>query len=422
VTTLPPKRLRSIAHPGEMFNHPYPVRICTHERGEFQSVRNSNVLIYWPHGFGDLVQLGYILPLLDSSNQYWVTRFGDDATSLMEGNDWITPIYLGESSTRAHEGEHYNNRNFGLDYKQIDGSIEKPSLPLPLYRACKQNRIDVILWSSFPEVFGRAVFPFHSKCRNLIPSLVREEARSQFRLCAPLKSSIGFEVPPWIARWVEARLASFGGFGSRKLCLISRNGYTSVGKNWGHLWREDMRQNRRREGEECRDFMRLMLRKNRRWMFLVMEDRLFSGDDTVRSPDLNCYSYAELFGSAGASSLPYGMLIKALLNFAELSVGVPTGPYHLSMAKTDLPTVGIWTEHMPSWYDEPKEASIHLISRNVRDQQADKRPGSFARQGELDFKLVWLDSRVITGAQVLSAVEQLLGRRTLSATLAVGAR
>ena len=30
-------------------------------------------------------------------------------------------------------------------------------------------------------------------------------------------------------------------------------------------------------GEECRDFMRLMLKKDSKWLFLVTEDRLFEG-------------------------------------------------------------------------------------------------------------------------------------------------
>ena len=405
--TLQPRHLLPKSHLEDMYVYPYYARVYSHDQGDFKSVRNSNILIYWPHGFGDFVHLSYLIPLLESSNNYWITRFGDDYISVMEGHDRVSPLYLGTSSTHVHHGALYHNRHFGLDYSEIDGTVKRLNLPFSLYRVCKQHRIDVVLWSGYPETWGRTPFPYHSKIRHLIPYLVREEAQNQIKVGQPLKSSINFEVAPWILRWVEARLASFAGFGVRKLCLISRNGYTSIGKNWGHCWREDLPPTQRREGQECRDFMRLMLRKDRRWMFLVMEDRLFSGDDTVRSPKFNSYSYAELFGISGASSVPYGIVMKALVNLATLSIGVPTGTYHLSMAKADLPTIGIWTEHLPSWFDEPKTSSIHLISRNVCEQQLDLRPGSFCQKGELEFRMLWVASRVITGAQVLSAVEQL---------------
>ncbi len=32
-----------------------------------------------------------------------------------------------------------------------------------------------------------------------------------------------------------------------------------------------------------------------------------------------------------------------------------------------MPRVGIWIQHLPSWYDEPNTASVHVISRNVRE-------------------------------------------------------
>jgi hypothetical protein len=207
--------------------------------------------------------------------------------------------------------------------------------------------------------------------------------------------------------WVEARLRNIGGFGLRKLCIVARNGYTSTGKNWGHRWREDMPPHRQKEGEECRDFMRLLLKKDRRWMFLSMEDRMFENDHTLRSPELNCYSYADLFGSVNSGTIPFGLILKSLVNFASLSIGVPTGPFHLSMAKRDLPTVGVWLEHAPMWYEEPKDCALHLIGSEVirshpevlRDEAGD---------GGLSHRIVPQSTRIITGEQVLGAVETLL--------------
>ena len=106
--------------------------------------------------------------------------------------------------------------------------------------------------------------------------------------------------------------------------------------------------------------------------------------------------------------MPFGMLMKALVNLADLSIGVPTGPYHLSMVKPELPTVGLWMQHMPSWYDEPKEAAVHLLSRNIAEAGLDKRSGSFIETPGLTFRTRTLETRIITGQQVLEAVETLL--------------
>lgn len=339
----------------------YQARVFTHDRGGFKDVRNANVLIYWPHGFGDWVQLSYILPLLEPSNRYWVTRFGDDNVSVMENDAQVTPVYLGTNSAHCGDGNDFGCHHFGMSYDGSDGSVQELRLPDTLYECCRRHEIDTVPWSSYPETFGYQQFPYHSKPRNLIPVLVRKELLERIDLGLPLKSSIRFDVSPWVHRWVESRLMNYVGLRGRRLCVIGRNGYTAVDKNWGYLWREDLPPDRRREGEECRDFMRLMLQKDNRWTFLVVEDRLFDGDDTVRSPDLHAYSYAELFGTPETSCLPFGLVMKVVLNLAELCVGVPAGPYELSMAKPELPTVGIWLQHLPSWYDEPKAASCMLL-------------------------------------------------------------
>ena len=242
----------------------------------------------------------------------------------------------------------------------------------------------------------------------MLPYLVDRGRLDMALLSGPLATAVEFTVDSWISNWVSSRLRNYGGFGNRKLCLISRNGYSVHGKNWGFKWRDDLAQEKRREGEECRDFMRLMLRKDPRWMFLIMEDRFFQGADTVRCEELNAYSFAELFGAVGAACFPFGLVMKALVNMAELAVGVPTGPYHLSMAKPELPTIGIWLEHLPCWYDEPKPNSMHLVSRDVVQMGLDRRPGSFTDRGNLHFPTRWVETRIITGEQVLEAVEGLI--------------
>jgi hypothetical protein len=386
---------------------PWRARVYSHERGDFRHVRDRRVLIYFPHGFGDWVQFASVVPLLDDSNRYWITRFGDDNTSLFDAHSQVTPAYVGYSSTHCADGDAFGNRHFGIDYDAITGDELELQLPMTLHECCARHDIRTMLWSSFPETYGHAAYPFHTKARNTIRALAPESRVEESLRGIPLRSSISFDTPGWVVQWVEARLRNLAGNGSR-FCVIGRNGYTAVGKNWGHQWREDLPRGRAREGEECRDFMRLMLRRDPRWIFLVMEDRHFGGDDTVRSGDLRAVSYAELFGTPGPSSIPFGLVMKAVLSLADLCVGVPAGPYHLAMARADLPVVGLWIEHLPSWYDEPRADSVHVISRNVRERQLHERPGSFTSLGPLEFRALEVDTRIITGEQALHAVENVL--------------
>jgi len=392
----------------KMFTKRYIAKIISHDRGDFQSVQNANVLVYWPHGFGDWVFLSVILPLLECSNRYWVTRFGDDTTALFERSSFAAPMYCGTNSPHCSDGGDFRNAHFGLRYDDCDGRWASLQLPTALYRACDDQEIDCLLWSSNPETHGETGFPFHTKGRGVLRDLARCDEALMIRLAKPLPSSISFEVDAWVTRWVEARLQSFGGFGERKLCIISRNGYTGIDKNWGHIAREDMPAGKQREGEECRDFMRLMLTHDRKWMFLLMEDTLAEGDDTLRSEDLHAYSYAQLFTSPAGGAPPFALVLKALINLAELAVGVPTGPYHLAMVKPELPTVGIWIAHLPDWYDEPKSNAVHLVSRNVVDRGFDRRPGSNIDLPDYCHKKRFLGTRVVNGTDVLDAAMDVL--------------
>ena len=131
--------------------------------------------------------------------------------------------------------------------------------------------------------------------------------------------------------------------------------------------------------------------------------------NTVCDAALECVCCADLFGDAALSSPPFALVLKALLHFADLVVGVPAGPYHLAMAKPGLPTIGLWTQHWPAWYDEPKAESVHLVSRNLRDSGALSRPGSFSHRGGLEFRTRELKTRIIPGETVLEATEELFG-------------
>ncbi|GEM_PF-2479667 len=251
----------------------------------------------------------------------------------------MTPLYAGCNSVQGLPETQFEPAHLGLRAEETDGT-RTLYLPVALAIACQKHRISHLLDPHFPEIHGRHAFPFHTKARRLLRSLIANDQRRDIKLSRPLENAICFDVPESVIRWVEARLHSYAGWRGRKLCIIGRSGYTSVGKNWGHRWREDLPPGQRVEGQECRDLMKLMLKRDPNWLFLTCEDRLASGDNSIRDPQMNCVSYAELVGSRDQSALPYGWIMRALMNLAELVVGVPSGPYHLAMVKQGLPVVG----------------------------------------------------------------------------------
>src|SRR5262249_2797258 len=162
----------------------------------------------------------------------------------MEGNPCVTAVYLGDNLA-GDEGDYA--QHFGMCGGSLDGSIMELRVPLSLYELCSRNDINAVFWTGFPETAGHISPPYQTKARNLIPYVVPPQRLAELDLGRSLQNSISFEVTPWLMRWVEARLQNRIGLGERKLCLIGRNGYTSVGKNWGHLWREDLPAGTRRE-------------------------------------------------------------------------------------------------------------------------------------------------------------------------------
>lgn len=391
-----------------MKTRPYECRVYRSAEDGFPEVRDAAVLIYWPHGFGDWVFLSSILPLMEPTNRYFVTRFGDDTTALYDGCTIATPLYVGHNGTRCADGADFGNAHFGL--RTGGGGLRTLTLPLALHAACVRHGIAAVVDIPFWETWGKVEFPMHTKARGFLREVAPATRLAACDLTRALPSVLAWDAPGNVLAWVEARLRTWGGLEpGRKLCVIARQGYTSVGKNWGHQWREDLPRGRQHEGEECRDFMRLLRRKNPAWLFVTMEERAFTGADTVRDAALECVSYDDLFGAGGASSVPFALVLKALLHFADLVVGVPAGPYHLAMAKPGLPVIGLWTQHWPAWYDEPRAESIHLVSRNLRESGALSRPGSFSHMGELKYRIRELKTRIIPGEEVLAAAEELLG-------------
>ncbi len=356
------------------------VRAMREDRGRFAALRDARVLIYWPHGLGDWVHLGTVLPLLEPSNVYAITRFGDDYASVMEGNALVRTLLSG---TRAPgDGGELGARHLGLTRKRCDGRVATLELPAPLDAGVTEFAPSVLLWTDYPETEGRTAYPFHTKARNLARLLVRPERLAGFDLSAPLPSSIDFNVTANTRRLVDQRLAEHAPPGTR-VCVISRTGVTASRKNWGNA-------------SEAREFVAAMQAISPRWRFVSMDDEPL-GEGVA--------GFRKLF--AGAAE-PFALLYKALAARTDLFVGIPAGPLHLTMARGDVPTIGLWLAHHPDWYDEPNPNAIHVVGSYVRERGFDRRPATTTKPPSLAHRLRYVETRSIGAEVVMEAARELI--------------
>jgi hypothetical protein len=348
------------------------------DRGRFAVLRDSRVLVYWPHGLGDFATLGAIAPLLEPSNAYAIARFGDDYTSLMEGGRILTPLCSGVAAPT--DGSFLGARNLGVEIKRCDGRELELNLPPTLEAEVRAFAPDTLLWTDYPETEGRTAFPFHTKARNLASLLVQPERLSGFDLSQPLRGSLDFNAPADAQSKLDAKLAAFAPPGT-KLAILSRTGFTAARKNWG-------------DESEARAFVDAMRKEG--WRFVSMDDE---------SLGENVAGFRALFADLDE---PFARLYKALAARAALFVGVPAGPLHVTMARLGVPIVGLWLAHHPDWYDEPNPDAIHLVGRHVRDKGFDKRAASVTKPPSLQHRLVYLDSLDIPAHDALEAARAVL--------------
>jgi len=66
------------------------------------------------------------------------------------------------------------------------------------------------------------------------------------------------------------------------------------------------------------------------------------------------------------------------------------------------------SNHIPAWHDEPNDASIHLLSKNIVDKELHAHQGSVLTRENFSYRHEWLDTRIVSGENVLHAVEELL--------------
>ncbi|MBV8198055.1 MAG: hypothetical protein JO263_07965 [Candidatus Eremiobacteraeota bacterium] len=347
------------------------------DRGRFARLADAGVLIYWPHGFGDWVHFGAVAALLEPSNRYAITRFGDDYVSVMENCRVVTPLFGGVR--RPSDGEELGSPHFGLRLKDCNGKRRRIAVPEPLRDSVARFAPDALLWTDYPETEGRTAFPFHTKARNLVRLLVAPDRLNAAKLYEPLQSAIDFSPPAGVQKIVDERLARFAPPGTR-LCVISRTGVTAARKNWG-------------DGSEATEFAALLRARTQRWRVLSMDDGT-AGDATFR----------DLFHSIDQ---PFARVFKALAARIELFVGIPAGPLHFVLARGGIPTVGLWLAHHPDWYDEPNPAAIHLIGSYVRERGFDRRPATLTKPPAHAHRVRLVAGQTIEARDVMAAADEL---------------
>lgn len=350
------------------------------DRGRFAALRDSRILIYWPHGFGDWVHFGGVLPLLEPSNEYAITRFGDDYVSLMEGGAGVEPLFSGVPA--PGDGASVGAVHLGLQLRRCDGRRVRAIVPKPLDAAALRFHPDVLLWTDYPETEGRTAYPFHTKARNLARLLVPAPRLASFDLARPLESALDFAPSPLTSRLVDERLAGFAPPGTR-LGVISRSGVTAARKNWG-------------DGTEAREFVAAMRREPGDWRFISMDDEDL-GDGVA--------GFSALFRDLG---LLFARVYKALAARTDLFVGIPAGPLHFTLARGGVPTVGLWLAHHPDWYDEPNPDAVHLVGRYVRDRAFDRRLATTTKPQSLRHRIEYLDSPAIGAEAVVAAARSVI--------------
>ena len=350
------------------------------DRGRFAALRDSRVLIYWPHGLGDWVHFGAVAPLLEPSNTYAITRFGDDYVSVMDGNPIVPPL---ESGVRAlGDGSALGMAHFGLRLRDCNGGTLAIDVPSSMDSSVRRFDPSALLWTDYPETEGRTPYPFHTKARNLVRLLVRRERLARFDLSQPLANTVDFAAPPETQRRVDQRLEQLAPARTR-LAVISRSGFTAARKNWG-------------DGSEARAFARALRRHSADWRVISMDDDdLGEGSATFRA----------LFGGVDE---PFARLYKALVGRIGLFVGIPAGPLHVTLARGGVPTVGLWLAHHPDWYDEPNPDATHLVGLYVRERGFDRRPASTTKPPSLAHRIVYLDAPEISAENAAEAAVALI--------------
>lgn len=379
----------------------YPVtRVAS--ASALRQLSNTNVLVYFPHGLGDIVMFNATAKFLAvNNNRLFFTRCGDDYVAAVAGSRYLTPIYSGVRNVHTGDCHLFGAHHLGLmnktDYITVTRATEAQLL---------ENKITHLYWEHFPEPHSGTTFPFHSKPRACLPQQLLTAAEIE-ELQSPLDPGVDISTPPPLLELVKARLQTYTSWTTgAPLIIITRYGMTAVGKNWGHLFRSEQYP---AEGDEAREFIRLCRQKNDKTVFITMEHSGMTGPHSLTDHAANVFNYAELFAAKDTEefALPYALVVRALFSFAKAHVGVPTGATGIAQMFPHLRNVALWIEGMPSRYFEPYANTYNLVSNNQLTSRL-SWAHSFQRAGKLHYQTELLDTPNVPGSVVYNFMEDLL--------------
>ncbi|MGC2129212.1 MAG: glycosyltransferase family 9 protein [Candidatus Aquilonibacter sp.] len=352
----------------------------------FGSVTNRRVLIYWPHGLGDFVHLSFVVPLLEPTNEYCLTRFGDDFVHLYEVGERVLPLFSG--TREPGKGSALGARpHFGLDLDHPPDGITRLDVPEPLRSRIEEHGIEALLVCRYPEMTGRTPYPWQTKARYLASRIAAPQRLACTDLSQPLRSSLAFRAPLQAEQRIEARLREAIPTGAR-LYVLSAGGHTQVDKVWPE--------------HEIAAFAREVRRRDSHARLVTVDERTSAviGRESGIAP-----TTTDLFGDL---ELPFAHVLVTLVRAAHAYVGVASGPLHAAIAMGGRPTVGLWLAHWPEYYDEPSSEAIHLVGPEVYRRGLDRRIGARtkARAGVLPYRIEAFRDRPPTSADALDALER----------------
>ncbi len=352
--------------------------------GAFARLRDRRVLIYWPHGLGDFVHLSYVAPLLEPSNTYYLTRFGDDFVHLYDEDAIVNPLYSGQRA--VDDGSSRDARHLGVNFKKIRNREMRLNVPEPLRSRMEAVGIDAVLYTDYPEYEGQLAFPFHTKARALARDLVTPERLASFDLRAPLPSSLRFTAPAQSAARIEERLRECVGRNER-LVVVAAGGHTNLKKIWPE--------------EEVQRFARLLRTHDPLMRVVTIDERRSEsiGRERGLAPTTQ-----DLFGDL---DVPFAHVLLSLLRASAAFIGVASGPLHAALAMGGRPIVGIWLAHFPDWYDEPREGSIHLAGPSVYAKKLDRRKATLTKPAEFRARVIPFPREVPSAPDALEALKLL---------------
>lgn len=345
------------------------------DRRRFARLHDQRVFLYWPHGLGDWAHVAAILPLLEPSNAYAIARFGDDYSALLQNNPYARVLSSGERA--LSDGAPFGTVNLGLERRRLNGRERVLHVPEPMAAQLARFGPTAALWTDYPETEGRTAFPFHTKARNLARLLVDRKRLAQLDLRRPLPTTLDLSVTPELQTEIDDRLRGFAPPGSH-VYVLSIAGFTAQRKNW--------------DATEARSFVRLLQRHDPSARVVAMDDPAL-GDPSQWAGSEIVAGYRALFADVEA---PFARAYLALLTRCAGVVGIPAGPLHVAMVRGGVPIVGVWSTHLPEWYDEPNPLAVHVIGDFVR------RRGFHRRKATRTLPPGW-HRKIVVGTEVIPA-------------------